>query len=126
MKSTEEFESEISGAEDNAENEILNQSEETHQNTKSDNTDFDILKQNFPEIQSADDIPKEAESISKKENIPIFDAYLRYLFFQNKRIEEEQKNREKNSMNTVGSLKSADADYGMSYINAMVKAIRKI
>ena len=90
MKSTEEFESENSGTEDNAENEILKQSEETQQNTKSDNTDFDILKQSFPEIQSVDDIPKEAESISKKENIPIFDAYLRYLFFQNKRIEEEQ------------------------------------
>ena len=103
---------------------ILNQAEKTKPNNKTDDSDFDVLKRNFPEFQSMEDVPKEAEQISEKENIPIFDAYLRYLFYQNKRIEEEQKNREKNSMKTVGSLKSADNDYGMSYINAMLKAIR--
>lgn len=131
MKSTEEFDAKNDGAEDNDEIEVLNQTEdlnqteETEPNIKTDNADFDVLKQHFPEIKSADDVPKEAERISKKENIPIFDAYLRYLFFENKRIKEEQENREKNIMNTVGSLKSADSDYGMSYINAMLKAIRK-
>ena len=103
---------------------ILNQAEKTKPNNKTDDSDFDVLKRNFPEFQSMEDVPKEAAQISEKENIPIFDAYLRYLFYQNKRIEEEQKNREKNSMKTVGSLKSADNDYGMSYINAMLKAIR--
>ena len=38
---------------------------------------------------------------------------------------KEQENREKNKQGAVGSLKSKDTDYGMSYINAMLKAINK-
>lgn len=86
---------------------------------------FDILQKHFPEFNTVEDLPKEVCGISRDEKISIFDAYLRYLVLQNKRIEAEQKNREKNSEIAVGSLKSADADSGQSYINAMLKAIRE-
>ncbi|MBQ5590938.1 MAG: hypothetical protein IIU65_04595 [Clostridia bacterium] len=38
--------------------------------------------------------------------------------------DEEVKNREENKEKEVGSLKSNDTDYGVSYINAMLKAIK--
>ncbi len=118
MNETEEKISSEITAEESVGNEQVAKAEE---NT----ADIGDLKKYFPEYDSYENIPKEAKDISEKENIPIFDAYLRYRFFQDKKVEEEKKNREKNSEGAVGSLKTHDSDYGLSYINAMLKAIRK-
>lgn len=81
--------------------------------------------EHFSEYKSYDDIPDEAIILSETKNISLFDALLRYLFFQSKLIEKEHQNREKNKQGAVGSLKTNEADYGLSYISAMMKAINK-
>lgn len=83
------------------------------------------IHEHFDEYKSYDDIPDEAIILSETKNISLFDAILRYLFFQSKQIEKEHKNREKNKQGAVGSLKTNEADYGLSYISAMMKAINK-
>ncbi|MBQ4155676.1 MAG: hypothetical protein IJD90_02595 [Clostridia bacterium] len=85
--------------------------------------DFVLLSEHFKEYKSYDDIPSEAIILSETKSISLFDAVLRYLFFQSKQIEKEQKNRQKNKQRAVGSLKTNEADYGLSYISAMLKAI---
>ena len=105
--------------------EIEQPSSETVEEENESHNQFDEIKIHFPDIQSQDDLPKEVKDIAKEEKISYFDAYLRYLHFQEKRIESEKKNREQNNQNAVGSLKSDDTDLGLSYINAMLKAINK-
>ena len=85
--------------------------------------DFSLVLEHFKEYKSYDDIPSEAIIISETKSISLFDAVLRYLFFQSKLIEKEQKNRQKNKQRAVGSLKTNEVDYGLSYISAMLKAI---
>ena len=83
------------------------------------------IREHFDEYKTYDDIPDEAIILSETKNISLFDAILRYLFFQSKQIEKEHQNREKNKQGAVGSLKTNEADYGLSYISAMMKAINK-
>ncbi len=85
--------------------------------------EFSIISEYFKEYKTYDDIPTDAIILSETKSISLFDAILRYLFFQSKLIEKEQENRRKNKTRAVGSLKTNEADYGLSYISAMLKAI---
>ena len=96
------------------------QDETTSNKTKD---DFELVSKHFKEFKTCEDIPTEALILSETKNISLFDAILRYLFFQSKQIEKEQKNRQKNKMRAVGSLKTNEVDYGLSYSSAMLKAI---
>ena len=84
---------------------------------------IDKITGNFAEYKSIDDLPDEVVLISELKGISLFDALLRYKFYERKKAEKEQQNRQKNFQNSVGSLKTNDVDYGLSYINAMLKGI---
>ena len=89
-----------------------------------DNDEIKVINKYFPQYKSVGDIPSEALIINETKNIPLFDAILRYHFFENKKCDDDLKNREKNEQGTAGSLKTKDTEYGMNYISAMLKAIK--
>lgn len=96
---------------------------ELEEKPESEKDDFKQISEYFNEYKSYEDIPADALILSETKNISLFDAILRYLFFEAKKQEKEHENRQKNKQRAVGSLKTNEADYGLSYISAMLKAI---
>ena len=84
---------------------------------------FEKISKTFSEYKTIKDLPDEVVLISELNNISLFDALLRYKFFERKKAENEELNRQKNYKNSVGSLKTNNVDYGYSYINALLKGI---
>ncbi len=86
---------------------------------------FEKVKENFPHIKQIEDLPSEVLVLSETADISLFDAYLRYIFSQQQKINNQRLVENQNKSNSTGSLKDNQTDYGFAIFNAMIKGINK-
>lgn len=88
---------------------------------------FAVLQQEFPEtIKTVQDIPDGVLRLSAKENIPLFDAYLRYQHNEGRKIEAATKQEQNNQAAGVGKVDTGSADASTPEIEAMRRGVRSI
>ncbi len=67
---------------------------------------FLALQQEIPTLQSIEQVPETVLETAVKENIPLFDAYLRYRWREQQAIAAEQARRERTAACSAGSLQT--------------------
>ncbi len=67
---------------------------------------FATLQQEFPEVQSLEQVPERVLQIAREQNVSLFDAYLRHRFYEQQAIAAEEARRERTAACAVGSLQT--------------------
>ncbi len=67
---------------------------------------FLMLQQQVPTLRGVEEVPQEVFQTAEKENISLFDAYLRYRFYEQQAIAAEQARRERAAACSAGSLQT--------------------
>lgn len=73
-----------------------------------DNGEMDELKEFFPEIENAEELPEEVTERAREKGSRLLDEYLRYLYSKQKLDKENEEKRKKVNKQTLGSLKTQD------------------
>lgn len=68
--------------------------------------EFLALQQEVPELESIEQVPETVLETAAKQNISLFDAYLRYRFYEQQAIIAEQQRRERAAACSAGSLQT--------------------
>ena len=92
-------------------------------NKRNYSAEFDGIKGEFDMFGSFDMLPKSVTDMAEKENIPLKDAILRYLFEQYKKSSLELENQQKNGQSTLKPPKSSGGSNDI--LSAMLKGIRQ-
>ncbi len=66
--------------------------------------EFFVLREEFPAIHSPEQLPDEVLDMAVQQNIPLFDAYLRFRHEEEKRILREEQRRREAAARSAGSL----------------------
>ncbi len=66
--------------------------------------EFLQLQQQVPELQGVQQVPKEVYETAHRENISLFDAFLRYRYREQQAIAAEQQRQQRTAELSVGSL----------------------
>ena len=72
--------------------------------------EFFLLREEFPAIHSPEQLPDAVLELAANENIPLFEAYLRFRYAEEKRIRQEEERRRQAAACAVGSLTQGAAD----------------
>lgn len=67
---------------------------------------FLALQQEVPELHSIEEVPETVLRTAAQENIPLFDAYLRYRFYEQQAILREEMRQQQTAQLSVGSLQT--------------------
>lgn len=86
-------------------------------------TEFDGIKQDFNMFDSVDMLPQSVINTAERENIPLYDAILRYLFNQYKISLNELENQQKNGQSSLTPPKHNGGNSDI--LSAMLKGIRQ-
>lgn len=85
--------------------------------------EFFLLREEFPTIHSPEQLPDAVLDMAANENIPLFDAYLRFRYAEEKRIRQEEERRRQAAARAVGSLTQGTADANLEQ-EAFLRAFR--
>ena len=85
--------------------------------------EFFLLREEFSAIHSPEQLPDAVLDMATKDNIPLFDAYLRFRYYEEKRVRLEEENRRRAAARSAGSLMqgAAQTDPGQE---AFLRAFR--
>lgn len=86
--------------------------------------DFRVLAAEMPEIKAFSDLPDAVITLAVEQDIPLFDAYLRHSFYENKRIGEAKAAAESAAATAVGSLAAPPSNPNPE-VDAFVHALRQ-
>lgn len=86
--------------------------------------DFRVLAAEMPEIKAFSDLPDAVISLAVEQDIPLFDAYLRHSFYENKRIGAAKTAAESAAISAVGSLAAPPSNPNPE-VDAFVHALRQ-
>jgi hypothetical protein len=85
--------------------------------------EFFELREEFPALHSPEQLPDAVLDLAVKKNIPLFDAYLRFRYEEEKRVRREEERRRQAAADAVGSLMQGEADANLEQ-DAFLRAFR--
>lgn len=72
--------------------------------------EFFRLREEFPAIHSPEQLPDAVLELAAEKDIPLFDAYLRFRYEEEKRVRQEEERRRQAAARSAGSLMQGAAD----------------
>lgn len=72
--------------------------------------EFFSLREEFPAIHSPEQLPDAVLELAAQQDIPLFDAYLRFRYEEEKRVRQEEERRRLAAARSTGSLMQGAAD----------------
>ncbi len=72
--------------------------------------EFFLLREEFPAIHSPEQLPDAVLEMTAEKGIPLFDAYLRFRYEEEKRVRQEEERRRSAAARSAGSLMQGAAD----------------
>lgn len=97
--------------------------EETQSATEKFADEFIALQKEFPEIQEFKNVPADVVASAMKNNISLFDAFLRFKHEENKKITKAEQTETAAKAAGTGSGKSVDSDVSSPAVEAMRRGV---
>ena len=113
VKSTDDTASETTGAAQPSEvqsEDVSVQDDEPSDITRRLADEFFLLREEFPAIHSPEQLPDAVLEMAAKDGIPLFDAYLRFRYEEEKRVRLEEERRRLAAARSAGSLSQGAAE----------------
>lgn len=88
------------------------------------NGEFEVLAEAVPDIHSVEDIPEEVFTLAVAQKLPLYDAYLRFRYEEERRQKSEQERQAAAQASSAGSLRDT-GETPSPEDNAFVSAFRR-